>query len=53
MSGAGRPFTVFLIAGEESGDSLGANLMDALLEAHGGNIRFLGVGGARLGRSHG
>jgi lipid-A-disaccharide synthase len=43
-----RPFTAFLIAGEESGDSLGAGLMDALAERLGGTVRFLGIGGRRM-----
>jgi lipid-A-disaccharide synthase len=52
MSGLGRPggtrpFTVFIIAGEESGDRLGAGLMSALRERD-GDVRFVGVGGARM-----
>ena len=47
---AGRPFTAFLIAGEESGDALGANLMEALVARIPGEVRFLGVGGARMER---
>jgi len=47
---AGRPLTVFLIAGEESGDALGASLMESLINATGSDIRFLGVGGARMER---
>ena len=51
MSGEpGRPFTVFLIAGEESGDALGANLMEAIRARAGGEVRFVGVGGARMER---
>ncbi len=46
----GQPFTVFLIAGEESGDSLGAGLMEALSRRIGGDVRFLGVGGTRMER---
>lgn len=45
---AGRPLIVFLVAGEESGDQLGAGLMRALSERLGGNVRFLGVGGNRM-----
>lgn len=45
---AKRPFTVFLVAGEESGDQLGAGLMGALAERLGGNVRFVGVGGNRM-----
>ncbi len=43
-----RPFTVFLVAGEESGDLLGAGLIDALAERLGDEADFLGVGGARM-----
>ncbi len=45
---AGAPLKVFLIAGEESGDALGAGLMQALREATGGSVRFSGVGGRRM-----
>src|ERR1051325_2332226 len=39
---------VFLVAGEESGDRLGAALMEALkLKTHGA-IEFFGVGGAQM-----
>jgi len=44
-----RPFTVFLVAGEESGDQLGAGLMHALTNRLDSKIRFLGVGGRRMG----
>ena len=36
---------LFLIAGEASGDQLGAGLMSALAENYGPSIRFAGVGG--------
>ncbi len=36
---------IFLIAGEPSGDLLGARLMTALEELTGGKVRFAGVGG--------
>jgi lipid-A-disaccharide synthase len=39
---------VFVVAGEESGDQLGSRLMDALIRATGGGIRFSGVGGTRM-----
>jgi lipid-A-disaccharide synthase len=39
---------VFLIAGEASGDVIGAHLMAALKRRSGGNIRFAGVGGERM-----
>ncbi len=37
--------TVFIAAGEESGDRLGAALIRALRRRAGGNVRFAGVGG--------
>ncbi len=39
---------VFLVAGEPSGDALGARLMAALKRATDGRIRFAGVGGERM-----
>ncbi len=39
---------VFLVAGEPSGDALGARLMAALKAETGGNITFAGVGGAAM-----
>ncbi|WP_120496081.1 lipid-A-disaccharide synthase [Kiloniella sp. EL199] len=39
---------IYLIAGEPSGDQLGARLMTALKEETGGNVRFAGVGGERM-----
>jgi lipid-A-disaccharide synthase len=41
---------VFLIATEESGDRLGANLMKVLRQRLGGAIRFEGVGGQSMAR---
>ncbi|MEM8837469.1 MAG: lipid-A-disaccharide synthase [Pseudomonadota bacterium] len=38
-------YTIFIIAGEESGDHLGAPLMDALSKMSPKPVRFLGVGG--------
>jgi len=40
--------SVFLIAGEPSGDALGAKLMAALRELTGGSVVFSGVGGERM-----
>ena len=37
--------TVFIVAGEHSGDALGAKLMVALREVYPDGIRFVGVGG--------
>ena len=45
-----RPFTVFIVAGEESGDQLGAGLMHALSDRLGGDVEFIGVGGERMSR---
>jgi lipid-A-disaccharide synthase len=42
---ANRPFTCFLIATEESGDRLGAGLMQALKRQRAGQVEFVGVGG--------
>lgn len=41
----GRPLEVFIVAGEESGDRLGAALMRALAARTGGRVHFAGVGG--------
>lgn len=43
-----RDLHVFLVVGEESGDQLGASLMQALRERLGGHVRFSGVGGAAM-----
>jgi len=39
---------LFLMAGEPSGDVLGARLMAALKRLTGGNVRFAGIGGERM-----
>ncbi|MBT5434533.1 MAG: lipid-A-disaccharide synthase [Alphaproteobacteria bacterium] len=39
---------IFLVAGEPSGDALGASLMDALSQETGGDIRFAGIGGPEM-----
>ncbi len=39
---------VFLVAGEPSGDQLGARLMAALRTETGGRVRFAGLGGERM-----
>ena len=40
--------TVFLVAGEPSGDVIGGRLMAALKRRTGGAIRFAGIGGERM-----
>ncbi len=39
---------IFLMAGEPSGDALGARLMAALRRLSGGRVRFAGIGGERM-----
>jgi len=41
----GRDLCLFLVAGEHSGDALGARLMAALNDRLPGRVRYLGVGG--------
>jgi lipid-A-disaccharide synthase len=43
-----RDLVIVLVAGEESGDQLGAPLMRALKERTGGRVRFAGVGGREM-----
>lgn len=45
MSAAGPGPLIFVVAGEPSGDALGARLMAALKVETGGAVRFAGVGG--------
>ncbi len=45
-----RPLSVFLVAGEESGDRLGAPLMRALRARHDSPLNFAGVGGREMER---
>lgn len=47
MSGA-RTLKLFVVAGEHSGDALGAKLMAALIEGYPGRIEFAGVGGEHM-----
>ncbi len=43
-----KPLTVMLVAGEASGDNLGAGLAAALKRRLGDGVRFVGVGGSRM-----
>lgn len=43
-----RPLSIFVIAGEHSGDQLGFKLMRALREMHPGDLSLRGVGGPRM-----
>lgn len=43
-----KPLKIALVAGEPSGDALGAKLMVALQTLTHGNVSFVGVGGARM-----
>jgi lipid-A-disaccharide synthase len=45
---AGEAPLIFLVAGEASGDAIGARLMVALKELTGGEVRFAGVGGEHM-----
>jgi lipid-A-disaccharide synthase len=45
---AGRPLRIALVAGEPSGDRLGAGLMRALREESSGGVTCVGVGGERM-----
>jgi len=45
---AARSPLVFVVAGEPSGDALGARLMAALARATGARVRFAGVGGRAM-----
>lgn len=47
---ASRPFTVFIVVAEESGDQLGSRLMEALVELTAGDVQFSGTGGSRMAR---
>lgn len=44
---AGPPI-IFVVAGEPSGDAIGARLMAALKQETGGAVRFAGIGGTRM-----
>ncbi|MCZ7656976.1 MAG: lipid-A-disaccharide synthase [Xanthobacteraceae bacterium] len=46
--GTGHPLRVHLVAGEESGDALGAALIRALRQAHSAGLELGGVGGRAM-----
>lgn len=48
MMKAARPLRIAIVAGEESGDQLGADLVRALRTQHGGAVELMGVGGDHL-----
>jgi lipid-A-disaccharide synthase len=48
LPGRDRELAIVLVAGEESGDQLGAPLMRALKARSGGRVRFAGVGGREM-----
>jgi lipid-A-disaccharide synthase len=49
VTGAAKPgLHIMLVAGEPSGDALGAELMQALRTLTGGAVRFSGVGGMKM-----
>jgi lipid-A-disaccharide synthase len=48
MSAAPRPLSVAIVAGEESGDLLGADLVQALKRMAGRPVELVGVGGRHL-----
>ncbi len=50
VHGHARSYTIFIVAGEPSGDALGGALMAALNAKLPGRVRYLGVGGDRMGR---
>jgi lipid-A-disaccharide synthase len=47
-SAEGQDLRLFIVAGEPSGDALGAKLMAALNERRRGRVRYVGVGGAQM-----
>lgn len=48
MSASGTPLRIAIVAGEESGDLLGADLVRALAAKSGRNVELIGVGGRHL-----
>lgn len=48
MTSTARPLRLFIVAGEHSGDALGARLMTALSALRPGGVAFEGVGGPKM-----
>jgi lipid-A-disaccharide synthase len=48
FSAGDRDLRLFLVAGEHSGDALGAKLMAVVNERRRGRVRYVGVGGAQM-----
>jgi lipid-A-disaccharide synthase len=48
VSARGHDLSLFVIAGEHSGDALGAKLMAAVNQERRGRVRYLGVGGPEM-----
>ena len=48
FSSEGQDLRLFIVAGEHSGDALGAKLMDVLNDRRRGRIRYVGVGGPEM-----
>jgi lipid-A-disaccharide synthase len=48
FSAEGRDLRLFVVAGEHSGDALGAKLMAALNERRRGRVHYVGVGGPQM-----
>jgi lipid-A-disaccharide synthase len=47
-SAEGRDLRLFIVAGEPSGDALGAKLMAAINQRRRGRVRYVGVGGPQM-----
>ena len=47
-SAEGQDLRLFIVAGEPSGDALGAKLMAAINQRRRGRVRYVGVGGAQM-----
>jgi lipid-A-disaccharide synthase len=47
-SAEGQDLRLFIVAGEPSGDALGAKLMAAINERRRGRVRYVGVGGVQM-----